>query len=159
MVKVLQVVGFKKSGKTTTMNRIIKQLKAMNYEVSVIKHHGEIGGQEIDIPRTRDHITYIESGADESIVQGYTYIHKLRKNDSIELQTIIDEEVTCKDIVLVEGYKQAHYDKIVLYNKAEDKEILSQLQNIKIMVDTSVDSEQVIKKFIQSWVGDIRETI
>ncbi|UOB20671.1 molybdopterin-guanine dinucleotide biosynthesis protein B [Macrococcus armenti] len=159
MVKVLQVVGFKKSGKTTTMNRIIKQLKAMNYEVSVIKHHGEIGGQEIDIPRTRDHITYIESGADESIVQGYTYIHKLRKNDSIELQTIIDEEVTCKDIVLVEGYKQAHYDKIVLYNKAEDKEILSQLQNIKIMVDTSVDSEQVIKEFIQSWVGDIRETI
>ncbi|UBH15520.1 molybdopterin-guanine dinucleotide biosynthesis protein B [Macrococcus armenti] len=159
MVKVLQVVGFKKSGKTTTMNRIIKQLKAMNYEVSVIKHHGEIGGQEIDIPRTRDHITYIESGADESIVQGYTYIHKLRKNDSIELQTIIDEEVTCKDIVLVEGYKQAHYDKIVLYNKAQDKEILSQLQNIKIMVDTSVDSEQVIKKFIQSWVGDIRETI
>ena len=159
MVKVLQVVGYKKSGKTTTMNRIIKQLKAMDCEVSVIKHHGEIGGQEIDIPRTRDHITYIESGADESIVQGYAYIHKLRKNEPIELKTIIDEEVTSKDIVLIEGYKQAHYDKIVLYNHHEDKEALSQLQNIKLMVDTSVDSEQVIKEFIHIQVGDTRETI
>lgn len=159
MVKVLQVVGFKKSGKTTTMNRIIKQLKAMDYKVSVIKHHGEIGGQEIDIPRSRDHISYIENGADESIVQGYDYIHKLRRNESIELQTIIDEEVACKDIILVEGYKQAHYDKIVLVNNDEDKKVLSQLQNIKLIVDTSVDTEQIIKEFIQSWVGDTRETI
>jgi len=47
----------------------------------------------------------------------------------------------------------------VLYNNHEDKEALSQLQNIKLMVDTSVDSDQVIKEFIQIWVGDTRETI
>lgn len=159
MVKVLQVVGYKKSGKTTTMNQIIKQLKALNYHVAVVKHHGEIGGQEIDIPQSRDHITYIESGADESIVQGYQYIHKLRRNAALELEVIINEEVTGKDIVLVEGYKAARYDKIVLYNNEEDKQTLSQLSNIVLMVDTSVDSESVIYEFIQSWVGDTRETI
>lgn len=92
MVKILQVVGYKKSGKTTVVNQLILAAKAQGMTVSVIKHHGDKSGQEIDIPLKRDHITFMTSGADESIVEGYDYVHKLSKPKSLE--RIIAEDVT-----------------------------------------------------------------
>ncbi len=167
MVKILQVVGYKKSGKTTIMNTMIRLLKAKGLSVAVIKHHGDKNGDEIDIPKSRDHITYMESGADESIVQGYQYIHKLRKQEDKDalnnLDDIIQHEVTSHpDVILIEGYKQANYDKIVLFKSTEDEYDLKRLNNIKLMVDTSKDQQEcttMIKTFINKWVDDTRETI
>ncbi|MCE4956486.1 molybdopterin-guanine dinucleotide biosynthesis protein B [Macrococcoides caseolyticum] len=166
-MKILQVVGFKKSGKTTTMNTIIQQIKSKGYKVAVIKHHGDQRGREIDIPKSRDHITYIESGADESIVQGYQYMHKLILQEDISaldnLEHIISNEVTTNpDIILIEGYKQANYDKIIVFNNAKDKQLLNQLTNISLSLDTSLnktESDQILEIFINKWVDDTRETI
>lgn len=167
MVKILQVVGYKKSGKTTTMNMIIHFLKGKGLTVAVIKHHGDKNSDEIDIPKSRDHITYMESGADESIVQGYQYINKLMKQQDKDvldtLENIIQNEVTSRpDVILIEGYKQANYDKIVLFKSTEDELDLKRLNNIKLMVDTSKDQQEcttMIKTFINKWVDDTRETI
>ncbi|MGK0554706.1 molybdopterin-guanine dinucleotide biosynthesis protein B [Macrococcus capreoli] len=166
MVKILQVVGYKKSGKTTTMNQLIRLLKAKGLRVAVIKHHGDKSGNEIDIPQSRDHITYLNSGADESIVQGYQYMHKLiRQIDDepiVNLEQIIHHEITTQpDIVLIEGYKQANYDKIVLFNTSEDIEQLQSLSNIQMMLDTSKDQavcRAQLEIFINKWVDDTRET-
>ncbi|WP_414044252.1 molybdopterin-guanine dinucleotide biosynthesis protein B [Macrococcus sp. EM39E] len=167
MVSILQVVGYKKSGKTTTMNTLIKLLKSQGFHIAVIKHHGDKSGQEIDIPQSRDHITYVESGADESIVQGYQYLHKLIQKEDVNtlenLEYIIQHEVTTNpDIILIEGYKQAKYDKIVLFNNVDDEKGLSQLSNVQYMLDTSMDIKESNKKletFINKWVDDTRETI
>lgn len=167
MVKIIQVVGYKKSGKTSTMNALIKLLKSKGFRIAVIKHHGDKSGQEIDIPQSRDHITYVESGADESIVQGYQYLHKLIQQEDVNtlenLEHIIHHEVTTNpDIILVEGYKQAKYDKIVLFNNVDDEKVLSQLSNVQFMLNTSMDIKESNKKlesFINKWVDDTRETI
>lgn len=167
MVKILQVVGYKKSGKTTTMNTMIRLLKTKGLTVTVIKHHGDKNGDEIDIPKSRDHITYMESGADESIVQGYQYLHKLIKQEDIDvlnnLEYIIQHEVTSQpDVILIEGYKQANYDKIVLFKSTKDELDLKRLNNIKLMVDTSKNQQEcttMIEAFINKWVDDTRETI
>ncbi|RXK18598.1 molybdopterin-guanine dinucleotide biosynthesis protein B [Macrococcus sp. DPC7161] len=174
MVKVLQVVGFKKSGKTTVTNIIIKHLKSKGFKVAVIKHHGDRSGQDIDIPKKRDHITYMDSGADESIVQGYQFIHKLvakaDTKDTTSLEYMIQNEVTTNpDIILVEGYKAANYDKIVLYQSNEDLMELKQLSFVKYALDTSVlrkediqgitSLNETLEQFLIKWVDDTRETI
>ncbi|TDL98436.1 molybdopterin-guanine dinucleotide biosynthesis protein B [Macrococcus brunensis] len=134
MVKILQVVGYKKSGKTTVVNQLILAAKAQGMTVSVIKHHGDKSGQEIDIPLKRDHITFMTSGADESIVEGYDYVHKLSKPKSLE--RIIAEDVTSSpDLILIEGYKEADYDKLVLLRDSADYELL-ELKNIICTIKT-----------------------
>ncbi|WP_414045165.1 molybdopterin-guanine dinucleotide biosynthesis protein B [Macrococcus equi] len=167
MVKILQVTGYKKSGKTTTMNTIIRLLKSKGLKVAVIKHHGDKGVQDIDIPKRRDHISYMDNGADESIVQGHQYIHKLLKFADEEavnsLEHIIAHEVTTNpDVILIEGFKYATYDKIVLFNKDDDKKELINLSNIQLMLDTSEErnrSNKILEAFINKWVDDTRETI
>lgn len=134
MVKILQVVGYKKSGKTTVVNQLILAAQAKGLTVSVIKHHGDKSGQEIDIPLKRDHITFMTSGAAESIVEGYDYVHKL--STPKPLARIIAEDITASpDVILIEGYKQAHYDKLVLLRDTEDNELLD-LKNIKGIIKT-----------------------
>lgn len=130
-MKIIQVTGYKKSGKTTVINSLIKAAVNLGLTVSVIKHHGEIAGEEIDIPKKRDHLTFMDSGAAESIVEGYQYIHKLTRPCHRTLQEIIDEEVTAApDVLLIEGYKQAEFPKIILLRDDDDKGLL-ELSNIK----------------------------
>ncbi|TDM02312.1 molybdopterin-guanine dinucleotide biosynthesis protein B [Macrococcus carouselicus] len=146
MVRILQVVGYKKSGKTTVVNQLIAAAKQQGLTVSVIKHHGDQSGQEIDIPLKRDHLTYMASGADESIVEGYDYVHKLSRPKSLE--RIIAEDITSSpDLILIEGYKHADYDKLVLLRTAEDTALLD-LKYIRQVIQTedipAIDFSQFI---------------
>ncbi|GGB08358.1 molybdopterin-guanine dinucleotide biosynthesis protein B [Macrococcus hajekii] len=146
MVKILQVVGYKKSGKTTVVNRLIEAAKAQGMTVSVIKHHGDKSGQEIDIPLKRDHVTYMASGADESIVEGYDYVHKLMRHKTLE-QIIAEDISAAPDLILIEGYKHAAYDKLVLLRSTEDCE-LRELVNIKGVIETAEISMTDFSQFL-----------
>jgi len=146
MVKILQVVGYKKSGKTTVVNQLILAAKAQGMTVSVIKHHGDKSGQEIDIPMKRDHITFMTSGADESIVEGYDYVHKLSKPKSLE-RIIAEDIASSPDLILIEGYKHADYDKLVLLRDSEDNELLK-LKNIKGTIKTADISMTDFSQFL-----------
>ena len=47
---ILQIVGFKNSGKTTLMQHTIQFLKSYGYTIATIKHHGHIG-EDITLQR------------------------------------------------------------------------------------------------------------
>ncbi|KAA1039631.1 molybdopterin-guanine dinucleotide biosynthesis protein B [Macrococcus equipercicus] len=153
---VLQVVGYKKSGKTTVINQLIRAARKLQLTVAVIKHHGDKSGNEIDIPLKRDHVTYMESGAAESIVEGYHYVHKLLKKSESSLDELINEVSSAPDIILVEGYKQADYPKIVLLRSESDKELLD-LTTITQVIYTDAISTINYTDIIQGLIND--ETI
>ncbi len=52
---ILQIVGYKKSGKTTLMRHIVSFLKSHGYTVATIKHHGH--GKKIFNYRIQTSIT------------------------------------------------------------------------------------------------------
>ena len=61
---ILQIVGFKNSGKTTLMQHTIQFLKSYGYTIATIKHHGHIGE---DITLQEDHVDHMKHFNPEQI--------------------------------------------------------------------------------------------
>ena len=60
---ILQIVGFKNSGKTTLMMHTINKLKSLKLKVATIKHHGHTGS-DIELQGQHvDHMKHFESGS------------------------------------------------------------------------------------------------
>lgn len=129
---ILQIVGYKKSGKTTLMRHIVSFLKSHGYTVATIKHHGH-GKEDIQLQDSADvdHMKHFEAGADQSIVQGFQYQQTVTRVDNQNLTQIIEKSVTIDtNIVLVEGFKNADFEKVVVYRNEEELQVLQQLSNV-----------------------------
>lgn len=122
---ILQIVGYKKSGKTTLMRHIVSFLKSHGYTVATIKHHGH-GKEDVQLQDSDvDHMKHFEAGADQSIVQGFQYQQTVTRVDNQNLTQIIEKSVTIDtNIVLVEGFKNADFEKVVVYRNEEELQVL-----------------------------------
>ncbi|TWT27208.1 molybdopterin-guanine dinucleotide biosynthesis protein B [Planomicrobium sp. CPCC 101110] len=133
-VKILQIVGFKNSGKTALLSRLIGIAKENGKAVSAIKHHGHGGPPEMP-PGTADSTRFFDAGAESSIVCGGGVIQLHQRQRDSGLDSLIPMALMAKpDFILVEGYKKAEYDKIVLVRSEEDWVELKRLQGIILVL-------------------------
>ncbi|MBQ0138062.1 MAG: molybdopterin-guanine dinucleotide biosynthesis protein B [Kurthia sp.] len=127
--KILQVVGYQNSGKTTLMEQLITWMKNDGYSVATIKHHGHGGTPTID--ESKDSARHEKAGADLSAVEGDGMLRLNIRKDSWSLPEILSiYEKLAIDIVLVEGYKKEKFPKIVLVRTEEDFSLVEKLDNI-----------------------------
>jgi molybdopterin-guanine dinucleotide biosynthesis protein B len=109
--KVLGIVGWKNSGKTTLVEALVREMTARGLRVSTIKHaHHSF---DIDVPG-KDSYRHREAGAREVIVvsaERWALIHELRTVSEPPLDELIVKLAPC-DLVLVEGLKQGTHPKI-----------------------------------------------
>ncbi|RYG72590.1 molybdopterin-guanine dinucleotide biosynthesis protein B [Lentibacillus lipolyticus] len=125
---VCQVVGYKRSGKTTVMNKLIRHFSANNLKVGSLKHHGH-GGEPAMVNGT-DSEEHLKSGSVISGVKGEN-ITQLTLSSPLELDELIQMYHRFPlDLLLVEGYKQAVYPKIVLVRNETDLSLLQELSAI-----------------------------
>jgi len=105
------VVGWKNSGKTTLMARLIGELAGRGYAVSVIKHaHAEF---EIDRPG-RDSFKLREAGACQvalSSPKRFALMRELGDAPERSFAEVLAYAGPC-DLVLVEGFKREAFPKI-----------------------------------------------
>lgn len=113
-MKIMQIVGYKNSGKTTLINDLIKICQEYQLSVSTIKHHGH-GTQDISLNHKEvDSLSFINNGAEESIVLGNELIERVTKVHR-SLTEIINKDLSIQaDILLIEGFKSEDYPKVVL---------------------------------------------
>ena len=108
---VFGVTGWKNSGKTTLLTRLVSEFTRRGYRVSTVKHaHHDF---DIDKPAT-DWYRHREAGASEvMIVSGnrWALMHELRGDDEPPLEAALQRLSPC-DLVLVEGYKREGHPKI-----------------------------------------------
>jgi molybdopterin-guanine dinucleotide biosynthesis protein MobB len=104
-MRVIAVVGSKRSGKTTTIERMIRELTQRGYRVAAVKHVSE-PGFTMDTSR-KDTWRFAQAGAETviSVAAGeIATIEKIPlKNPSLE--TLL-KKCEGKDIVFVEGLKE-----------------------------------------------------
>ena len=75
---------------------------------------------------------HFEAGADQSIVQGSAYQQTVTRRNQPSLEQLIKESVTISyDVILVEGFKNEDYDKIVVYKTQEELEELRLLTHVQ----------------------------
>ncbi|MBC1342009.1 molybdopterin-guanine dinucleotide biosynthesis protein B [Listeria welshimeri] len=119
MATILQVIGFKNSGKTTLINALIKASRKENYTVSAIKHDAH--DFSVDHVGT-DSYSFQESGAD-AVVIANSRQYAVMEQTGIDLKEAI-QKLPESDIILIEGYKEGPFPKIILIREKTEIELL-----------------------------------
>lgn len=126
---IIQIVGFKDSGKTTLMNHFIQEAVKNKLKVGTIKHHGHGGVPDADL-EMKDSAKHFSHGATVSAVEGAGSLHLQANVPEGDLDSSIQVfENWSLDLILVEGYKQWPYPKVVLLRSEGDQSLIT-LKNI-----------------------------
>ncbi|WP_202081075.1 molybdopterin-guanine dinucleotide biosynthesis protein B [Caldalkalibacillus salinus] len=127
---VLQIVGYKNSGKTSLVTSLVRHWKALGDDkISTIKH--DVHGFEVDQPFT-DTWHHQKAGADMTMIQSPERLGLFATSSERTLEELVavTQYLQQPSIILVEGFKQASYPKVVLVRSDEDIHKLSTLQHI-----------------------------
>ncbi len=123
MQRVIGVCGFKNSGKTTLVEKLVRHLTGLGYKISTVKH----AHHDFDIDHEgRDSFRHRLAGATEVAVVSqnrFAIMHELRGEEPPSLDEILAKLSPC-DLVIVEGYKRDTHDKIEVRNLALNHPVL-----------------------------------
>lgn len=136
------ISGFKNSGKTTFIERLIPYLSKQGIKVATVKHDGH--SFEPDFPGT-DSYRFWQAGVSTSIV----YDHE--KYSIVKREPFKEEAIAVlageADLILLEGFKWSAYPKLVLLTGSEEqnKELSSHASNCiaYITADDSVNTSEL----------------
>ena len=138
MTPIISIVGRSNSGKTTFLEKMVRELKSRHYRVAVIKH--DTHGFEIDHPG-KDTWRMAQAGSDVVMISSpnkMAMIEKTSKELTLDqLQAQIIDKV---DIILTEGYKMGDKPKIEI-SRAEvgNKLLCSKEELLALVTDQSFD--------------------
>jgi len=135
VVPVVSIVGRSNVGKTTFLEKLIRELKRRGYRVGTIKHYRH--DFDIDQPG-KDSWRHAQAGSDVAVISGP---HKMALVRRLDAELAVDEIVAAMpqvDIVLTEGYKHGDQPKIEVSRRAAGGELLCNEQElIAIVTDQS----------------------
>jgi len=108
-MKIIQIVGRSNSGKTTFIKNLIPELKKKG-TVAVIKH---LGDHDYHLEEGKDTTVFFNAGAEITIgIDSHKSVVAIRNNT---LETMLDLLVNQNtDYVVIEGFKQKSFPKIVI---------------------------------------------
>ncbi len=120
---IVSFVGKKKSGKTTVVLGVVRELRSRGYRVAVIKH--DTHGFDIDVPDT-DTYRFRELGAE---VVGISSPDKYVWQDSVSVEPGL-LELVCQisepvDLVITEGFKKEAAPKIEVSRRERSTELVA----------------------------------
>ncbi len=129
---VISIVGKSGTGKTTLLEKLLRQLKERDLRVGVLKHHHR--PSSFDVPG-KDTYRLAAAGAD--VVAGVSPVQVAvfrREDGSGDLDRVIADTFRGMDVVLTEGHKRGPYPKIEVQRAARSRELLCQTDELMALV-------------------------
>ena len=156
-MKIVGIVGWKNSGKTTVASKIINKLYSKNFRVASIKHaHHEF---DIDYENT-DSFKHRAAGSSQVIVSSskrWVKISELNNSKEKTLDELINQ-LSEVDIVVVEGFKNEKHPKIEIIKNDNNNYLFSKIKNVKAII-TNYKLETNLKIFKNDEIDDIVDFI
>lgn len=120
------ISGYKNSGKTTTIEKVVKKLTSEGFKVVVIKHDGH--DFQADREHTDTHRAFQAGAYGTAIFSKNRFmVHKEVSIDEVELFSFFPEA----DIILMEGLKDSNYPKYICNYPETIPDIDAIIQQIK----------------------------
>lgn len=121
-MKIYGVIGWKNSGKTSLMERLVANITALGFSVSTVKHvHHDV---DLDQPGKDSHRHRI-AGASEVVLASANRFALMREHRGAEPEL---PEVLARmapvDLILIEGYKRDAHAKIEVYRKGTGHDLI-----------------------------------
>ena len=130
-VPVVSVVGRSNVGKTTFLEKLIRELKQRGYRVGTIKHYRlEF---EIDQPG-KDSWRHLQAGSETAVISGP---HKMALVRRLERELTVDEIVALMgplDLVITEGYKGQDKPKIEVFRQGHSDRLVTPPEQLIALV-------------------------
>jgi len=122
-MKVMGIVGWSGSGKTSLVVQVLPILNAHGLKVSTMKHaHHRF---DVDKPG-KDSFRHRDAGASEVLVvtsSRWVLMHESRDEPEPSIESLI-ERMTPVDLLLIEGFKTHHHPKLEIHRTSEGKPLL-----------------------------------
>ena len=134
----IAVCGWKDSGKTTLIEKLIPILVQRGLRIAVIKHDGH--SYVPDVPGT-DSYRFLQAGAESSVIYDRNKYSLTRYLSITETEVL--ELAQGADLILLEGFKQSDYPKIEIIRSAVRQTPLPDLKGKLAYVS---DIETMIKE-------------
>ena len=123
-MKIYGVTGWKNSGKTGLMERLVAEFTERGFSVSTIKHaHHSF---EVDKPG-KDSFRHRNAGAKEVLLVSrnrFALMHEVRQDEEPVLASLL-AKLSSVDLVLIEGYKRDRHPKIEAHRKGIGKDLIA----------------------------------
>jgi len=115
MPPIVSIVGKSKSGKTTLMEELIRELKSRGYRVGTIKHTPQ--GMTFD-KSDKDSWRHIQAGSESTVISSTDRVVLIKPVTQAltldEVAHLVGEDC---DIILTEGFKQDNAPKIEVHRR------------------------------------------
>lgn len=124
-MKVFGIVGWKNSGKTRLMVRLVEEFTGRGLRVSTVKH----AHHDFDLDRPgKDSYRHREAGAQEVLVASsrrFALIREHRGAPEPDLESLL-ARMAHVDLVLVEGFKASRHPKIEVARKGGERPLIAE---------------------------------
>lgn len=161
---VVGIVGFKNSGKTGLVERLVAEFTARDFTVATVKHaHHEF---TIDQPGT-DSFRHKAAGAHQVFVSSSSRWALISEQAPVKLSLEqILEKLEAADITIVEGYKREAFPKIEVWRAEVEAPLLArddphiiavasdgEIEDVAVPI-LDLNNTQIIVEFILSSLED-----
>lgn len=127
MIPVIGVVGYSNSGKTTLLEKMIKEFTRRGVRVGTIKHHHR--EMVMDKPG-KDTWRHAEAGAKVTLLATPKAIAKyMYVEEELPLEQVV-KEIEGVDIILVEGFKFAKIPKIEVFRTSIHNSLITPKEDL-----------------------------
>ena len=122
MVPVVSIVGRSGTGKTTLLEKLIKELTRRGYTIGTVKH--DVHGFEMDKPG-KDTYRHFAAGARTVLIASPDRLGLQKRLDApLTLDQLAERYIDGVDVIITEGYKSADKPKIEVFRRERSAEPL-----------------------------------
>jgi molybdopterin-guanine dinucleotide biosynthesis protein B len=158
VIPVLSVVGRSNSGKTTLLEKLIRELTRRGRRIGTIKHHFH-GPVEVDIPG-KDSWRHKRAGARTvALVSPETLFVLGDIEGKWTLESIAHQALFEVDLILTEGFKSGPMPKIEVNRAAQEMPLLCGPADNLVAVVTDRDLTLAVPRFGLDGVGELADFI
>jgi molybdopterin-guanine dinucleotide biosynthesis protein B len=122
-MKVMGIVGWSGSGKTSVLVELLPIFRGLGLKVSTMKH----AHHRFDVDKSgKDSFRHREAGASEVLVvtsSRWVLMHESREEPEPSIEALI-ERMTPVDLLLIEGFKTHHHPKLEIHRESEGRPLL-----------------------------------
>ena len=122
MIPIVSIVGKSDSGKTTLIEKLVRELRSRGYRVATIKHDAH--SFEID-REGKDSWRHKQAGASLTVISSPSKLAMVQDTDHEYTLTELREKlIRGVDLILTEGYKRESNPKIEVIRSEHHREML-----------------------------------
>jgi molybdopterin-guanine dinucleotide biosynthesis adapter protein len=133
------IVGRSKTGKTTLIEKLIRELNNRNYRIATVKN--TLHKADFDVPG-KDTWRHMQAGSQATALSSADSIMIIKKKTgSDDLGQIFRFYDNDYDLIIVEGYKESDLPKIEVHRKEKGLPLTNLTELLAIATDEKLDSD------------------